>query len=458
MLTSLRILFPISLLLGTAACAPPPAVSTPGDRGVPVSVTAVNASEFYGQMGLIAAPPPIALVAKTTYYATRSPDTTLILTSVSLPNKGLTFAREGDRYSAPYEVRLRLFRGDAELGSVSALEVVRVGTFKEITRADESVIFQHFFRAPPGSYSLSLLVRDVGGARVATQSAQLVVPRVSPSGLSTPVLAYEVSPRRSLDSVPRLLASPRSTAIFGRDSLVSIFLEGYGAGDRLPVRYVVTDETQARVYSDSGLLVRTGALFSGSVKVPISAVGLGISKLSFTGRGATDTASVPIFVGFGEDIPVMSFASMLDYLRFFAPAARLKTLKEATPSERASAWSAFLRETDPIPETSANEELEAYFARIRQANVQFAADRNPGWLSDRGMVFVTLGEPSLASEREVNQGSSTTELRGTTRIQIWAYQQYRAQLVFYVDAGRWRLTRSSENEFWSLANRKMSRY
>jgi hypothetical protein len=458
MLTSLRMLFPAGVLgLALGACSPPPSVATPRDRGLPVSVTPLSATEFYRQMGLIAAPPPIALVAKPTYYATPSSDTTLSLISLSLPNRALTFAREGDRYSAPYEVRMRLMKGDVAAGAVNALEVVRVGTFKEINRSDESVIFQHFFKLPPGAYSLSLVVRDVGGAKMTTQDVELIVPRIGRTGFSTPTLTYETTPRASLDSVPRLLASPRSTAIFGRDSLVSVFLEAYGSGDRLPIRYVVTDGNQSRVFSDSATLPRTGALFSGSVQVPISAVGLGISKLSFSRRDAADTASIPIFVGFGEDIPVMSFADMIEYLRFFAPESRLKKLREASPSQRASVWSAFLRETDPIPETPANEELESYFARIRQANTQFMADRNPGWLSDRGMVFVTLGEPSLASEREVNQGSNTTELRGSTRIQIWAYQQYHSQLVFYDDSGHWRLTRSSENEFWSLMNQKLSR-
>lgn len=445
------------LSLAAVACGPPPTISAARDRGLPASVTPGNASGFYRQMGLIASPPPISLVGKMAYYATRSPDTTLVLASISLPNRSLTFAREGDRYSAPYEVHLRLVRGEVEVAAVNALEVVRVGTFREINRSDESVIFQHFFRVPPGAYSLSLVLRDVGGARTTTQDAELVVPRIPPTGFSSPLLVYEAGPRSSLDSTPHLLASPRSSAIFGSDSLVSVFLEAYGRGDRLPVSYVVTNESHARVFADSAVLPRSGAIFSGAIRVPISSVGLGIAKLTFSRNGSADTASIPIFVSFGEDIPVMSLAEMVEYLRFFAPEARLKTLRDATASQRASAWAAFLRETDPIPETAANEALESYFARIRQANAQFAKDRNPGWLSDRGMVFVALGEPTFVSERNVNQGTMRTPLGETTRVQIWAYQQYRTQLVFYEEAGRWKLTRASENEFWTVTNRKMAR-
>lgn len=450
-------IFPFVFVAGAAACGAPPSVSAPRDRGLPVAVTLGNANEFYKQMGLLASPPPVSLVGKTTYYATRTPDTTLVLVSVSLPNRALTFAREGDRYSAPYEVHLRLNRGDAVAGAVDALEVVRVATFKEVNRSDESVIFQHFFRMAPGSYHLSLLLRDVGGARTATQDAEITVPRIPATGFSTPLLTYEVSGRSSLDALPRLLASPRSSALFGRDSLVSVFLEAYGPGDHLPISYVVTNETQARVYADSAVLRRSGALFSGTVQVPVSSVGLGTTKLTFTRRGSADTASIPIFVSFGEDIPIMSFQSMVEYLRFFAPEWRLKPLRDASPAQRASAWSKFLRDTDPIPETPFNEELESYFARIRQANSQFANDRNPGWLSDRGMVFVALGEPSVVSERTISQGATRTSTGESTRVQIWTYQQYRTQLVFYEDLGHWRLTRASENEFWSVMTRKMAR-
>ena len=94
-------------------------------------------------------------------------------------------------------------------------------------------------------------------------------------------------------------------------------------------------------------------------------------------------------------------------------------------------WAEFLRSTDLIPETPTNEELQAYFSRIQIANAQFRMDRNPGWLSDRGMVFVALGEPDEIVERTVNQALTTTQISSTTRLQIWQYRQLNSQLVFY---------------------------
>ena len=70
------------------------------------------------------------------------------------------------------------------------------------------------------------------------------------------------------------------------------------------------------------------------------------------------------------------------------------------------------------------------------------------------MVFVALGEPDQIIERSVNQSITTTQMGNTTRLQIWQYRQYDAQLIFYDDTGKWRLTRPSETEFLALNARR----
>jgi len=419
------------------------------EGGVPSDV-----SELYRSIGLLAAPNPLAFVGKLSSFASGRPDTTLLLASISVPNRALTFAREGDRYRAPYEVKIAINRGDVEVAHVDAMEIVRVGSFREINRTDESVIFQHYFHVPPGVYTLSAMVRDVGGSRTATQQATVAVPLLSTGRFSTPLLVYEASGRSVLDSAPRLLASPRSSAVFGRDSTVAIYVEAYGQGARLPVDFVVRNDKGTQLWRDSTTLARNGNLFNGIVSVPISTVGVGIAQVFFTRRDSPDSAKAPLFVSFGEDIPLMSFEDMLGFLRFFASSSRLSALRTAPLERRATVWAEFLRATDPVPETPTNEDMQAYFTRIQQANVEFRMDRNPGWLSDRGMVFVALGEPDQIFERTMNGAMSTTQIAATTRLQIWQYRRYNSQLVFYEEPGRWRLTRPSETEFLSLNSRR----
>jgi GWxTD domain-containing protein len=429
----------------------------PDPRVLPAEGTAPpDVSQIYRQIGLLAAPSPLSFVGRISSFASSSPDTTLVLTSISIPNRGLTFTREGERYRAPYEVRILLTHDGAEVANVTVTEIVRVGSFRETSRTDESVIFQHYLRVPPGVYDLALSVRDVGGSRTGTQNATISVPNLGTGRLSTPTLVYEATGRSLLDSVPRLLVSPRSSAVFGRDSTVAIYVEGYGPGSRLPVRFVVRNDKGSQIWRDSVVLARNGALFSGIVNVPISTVGVGIARVFFSrgDAGIPDSVGAPLFVTFGEDIPLMSFEDMLGYLRFFGTPSRINALRNAPPEKRATVWAEFLRTTDPVPETAVNEDLQSYFSRIQEANLQFRMDRNPGWLSDRGMVFVALGEPDQVFDRNVNQMLSPTQTSSSARLQIWEYRQLNAQLIFYEDAGRWRLTRGSETEFFSLSGRR----
>jgi GWxTD domain-containing protein len=452
--------FPGLLLLGSAlACssATTGGKARPNPRALPAEgSTASDVSDIYRQIGLLAAPNPLAFVGRLSSFATASPDTTLVLASISIPNRALTFTREGDRYRAPYEVKLALARNGSEAANINVMEIVRVGSFRETNRTDESVIFQHYFHVPPGAYDLSVTVRDVGGSRTASQQAAIVVPFLGAGRLSTPTLVYEATGRSMLDSAPQLLASPRSSAVFGRDSTVAIYVEGYGPGTRLPVSFVVRNDKGAEIWRDSAALRRNGALFSGVVNVPISTVGVGVARVFFTRRDGSggDSIGAPLFVSFGEDIPLMSFEDMVGYLRFFATPSRLNALRDAPLERRATMWAEFLRATDPIPETPTNEDLQSYFGRVQQANLQFRMDRNPGWLSDRGMVFVALGEPDEVFDRTINQTLSTTQMSSAARLQIWQYRQYNTQLVFYEDTGRWRLTRPSETEFLSISVRR----
>jgi len=460
-----------SALIGLAAIAGTACARQSVDGGtvrtVPSAVTAAGVgapqdpSLIYHQMGLIATGSPLAYVGKIAYFATTSSDSTMMLASVSIPNRALSFVRDGETYRAPYEIRLTLNRGASEVKSVNAMEIVRVATFKEVNRTDESVIFQHYFRVAPGSYTVSFLVRDAASNRSATQEGVITVPRLTAGQLSTPVLIYEAAPRAALDSLPVILASPRSSAVFGQDSSVTVYLEGYGQQPQLPVSFIVRNDKGTITLRDTTVLQRHGSLLSGAVRIPISRLGIGIANITFTRVDATDTVRIPVFVSFGSDIPLLSFEDLLGYLRYYASSDRLRALRDTPVDRRGVAWAEFIQSTDPGPGTPEHEGLQAYFGRIQQAALRFREDgpARTGFLADRSKVFVTLGEPDQIYEQTANAPLSRTSVTQRGRLQYWEYGQHRLRLVFYDESGigRWRLAPSSENDFQNLSARILVR-
>lgn len=454
-------LFVLLGLLAFMSCSTGPRPGRPQGQTTPGTVGIVPTNEnmgaVYRQMGLMATDAPLPFVGKVAYFATASPDTTLMLVTVSFSNRALTFTRKEEQFSAPYEARILLTRDSATVRSIIANETVRVSSFREISRSDESIIFQRFLRVPPGPYKLSVALRDGGSARAASQQGLVRVPVISSGTLSTPLVVYEAKRRASLDSVPRFLPTPRSSATFGIDSAIVLYIEGYGSGSQIPVRLSISNERKVGAWSDTVILERNGALSSRLVAVPIGRAGLGISVVTVARIGTPDSSSTRIFVGFGPEIPLMTFEELLIKLRFFATAERIRSLRDTPADQRGRAWADFRQATDPVPSTSEHEGLQGYFSRMAIADARFRSGGEMGYLSDRGMVFLTLGEPDQVFEQTVNQSTRRMSSQNG-RVQIWEYGQYNTRLIFFDSGiGRWQLSSQSQSEFSLLAQRVLAR-
>jgi GWxTD domain-containing protein len=420
-----------------------------------------EAVRFYHAMGLAASSAPVPFVASASHFAGPTPDSANTLFSVSIPARALTFARESDRYVAQYVVDLRVLRGGLEQQRIETLEYVRVGSFRETGRTDESVIFQRWLRLPPGRQVLRLAVRDVGSGGTSADTLIADVPRFGPGvRVSSPVPVYQARARAQLDSLPALLARPRATAVFGRDSIVSVYAEGYSsvAVPALAVAVSVRNDAGAVVWSDTASLPRVGSLYGGMLRIPIARLGMGLGFVSIVPAAGGDTSHTPYFVSFGEDLPVAPFDDMLSYLRFFASPQRLGTLRNAPPELRAQLWAEFIRDTDPVPTTPEHEALQSYFDRVQLANTRFRDDIPAGWLSDRGNAFIALGDPDNVYEQTITT-SGGRRLVAPVRLQVWEYRQHRAQLVFTDEfqTGRFKFVPRSEIEFRTLLQRVLVR-
>jgi GWxTD domain-containing protein len=401
-------------------------------------------------MGLLAEAGETPFVGSLSFFAGPS-DSTSIVVTVSLANRALRFRSEGDRWRASYDIAIEVRSGTTVVQELRAREVVRVLAFRETTREDESVLFKQLVNLTPGTYDIRLTVRDESATRGSAVEATIGVPRFAAGTVSSPVPVYEGAPREQLGAPPNIVPTPRSTAIFGRDSMMLVYAEGYGdGGATLPLLVSVkSDESNHVLWSDTVSLVRHGDHFSSTFMVPVARLGVGVVLLGVNRPGSADTVRIPLFVAFGEELPVATFTQMLDYLRYYVSAQRIQAMRDAPIEARAALWSAFLRDTDPVPQTPAHEGLRDYFSRIAQANTRFREEGLAGWLTDRGRVTVALGQPDQVYEPTIGDVGQ----RGRTL--IWEFREHRLQVVF-VDRtgfGRWQMTVPSESEFESVVRR-----
>jgi GWxTD domain-containing protein len=449
------------------ACAPGRAVQEPtpggsaGPAGAPsatgtspaaATAAGTDMQRIYRGMGLIAGSGTMSFVASVSFFTSPSPDTTLVLLAMSMPARSLVFAREGDRYSAEYSVHVEARRGTAIIKQIDAKELVRVPTFREISRTDESVIWQQYLRLAPGRYSLAISLKDEVALRAAGEEVTVEVPRLAAGALGTPITVYEAIPRSSVDSLPRLLARPRSTATFGADSLIPVYLEASGPEAPTTVEVRAIGDGDQELWKSSFELTQRQSVRSTTILVPVLRLGIGVSSIVVSAANRPDTARTRVLVSLGDDLPMASFSEMLNYLRFFTTPDRIKTLRDAPPATRNEVWAEFLKSSDPVPATPEHEGLRDYFLRVRAANLRFREDGPIGWQTDRGTAFVALGEPDQIHD------SSLQDPNQRVRQLVWEYTAIRLQLVFtdQTGFGRWRLSNSGRAELETAIRRKLA--
>ncbi len=455
-LSDLRRLLLTALILavgaGCASQAPGrrrPAPPAPGHRRDTRNIS-FDPAPLYRQMGMIARGLPFPLVGRVGYLAAATPDTTHVVLGLSFAPTSLSFSREADnRYRAAYAVGITVERNGLRVASVETNETVVVSAYRETSRTDESLLHQEILDLPPGTYTMTVAVRDVASQRGVEETVEMRVPRYGTDILSTPIPIIQVLPRLARDSLPFILVHPRATAVFGRDSVLPLYVESYGDSDDA-LLLLARNERGRVLWSDAVTVQQMQGLSAGVVEVPITRLGIGVSQLSLVRESGRDTSSAYVFVGFGDDLPVARFEDMLQFLRYFALQSRLDRLRDAAEEDRPAAWAQFMAETDSQPKTRMHEDLRNYFARLVRANSRFPEEGVPGWMSDRGKVFIVLGEPDQVVEPTFTDYSRN-------RQQVWEYRGMGLQLVFYdqTGTGRWRLTQNSEVRFETEFRRRL---
>lgn len=114
------------------------------------------------------------------------------------------------------------------------------------------------------------------------------------------------------------------------------------------------------------------------------------------------------------------------------------------PDKRQEFVDEFWKKRDPDPSTEINEFKEEYFRRLEIANALFKEGTTPGWLQDRGRIYIILGPPD---NRLVNPGFRDFHYEN------WYYEPN--HVIVFEDRdlnGEYQITRDGEFAFMNIIN------
>lgn len=114
-------------------------------------------------------------------------------------------------------------------------------------------------------------------------------------------------------------------------------------------------------------------------------------------------------------------------------------LLDGNAAEQRRKFLAFWKSQDPTPDTDFNEALEEFFRRVDYTFFNFYTNRDFGWRTDRGRVYIRFGKPTDIS-REFPLNKPTRE--------IWTYKNLNKRFVFsdITNTGNYELVSESQLE------------
>ncbi len=378
--------------VGTGAEPPDPQVVVP---------RLFDEVSLYRDMGLLVSDAGVPFVASLYFLTGPTPDSTLGVLALSIAPEALSFQRSGSVYEAQYRVEAVFRRGQTVLQRFASDQTVPVESYRETRRGDERVIYQQAFHVPPGTVLAAVSVMDRHASRSGTVEDTLVVPRYGPgAAVAAPVPIVGGMARHDRGALPEFVASPRATVPYGVDT-IRVYLEAYGVPDGTPaiVRALAAEaEEESEVWRDTVRLAGATDLAACVIGIRPGALPVGELRLEAAVAGVGQAAT-SLLVSFSDRWALANFEEVLSLLRYAGHEGALRRLRDAPPEERPGLWAAFWEATDPAPWTTEHEAFEEYFGRVQEANERFTEGADPGWLTDRGEVFITLGEPSDIYDR-----------------------------------------------------------
>ncbi|HET9386304.1 MAG TPA: GWxTD domain-containing protein [Gemmatimonadales bacterium] len=321
---------------------------------------------------------------------------------------------------------------------------------------------EHFtFAASPGRYTIEVAVHDSASGRVARTQTPLTAfagrPAASDVLLVTGMrLATGADTARRagelrkggviLEPAVRPLLTPTQASL---GYYLEWYRQGFGAGaaaetTAVSVRVLkpdgtalVTTPAQQVPFEASGGATRGMLDLAG---LPPGDYGL---EVVVAGRDTTVARQAPFRMGGFESVALTepppaadAFETMseaqLDTV--YAPLIYLMTSDETGiyPSLTVEGKRSYLRrfwaKRDPTAGTARNEEQEAFYARIAEANRRYregGAAEIPGWRTDRGRIFIKNGPPTEILRRP--------QAGNTLPYEAWKYSRDRALKYVFMD-------------------------
>lgn len=339
----------------------------------------------------------------------------------------LQFVKLDEGFQASYELSAVIMDGNNQVDGKIWQQDVDVNTY-EMTNSRGDISLTHTdFLLDPGKYKVIITIEDLEGGETTSKEERIDLDKFSKYDLSGSGITFARRVEFENDQIKSIFPEV-TTPVKGLGSPTYAFFEIYNQTDSQTgeITYEIRAENSKFEFTDNMPVTFTGERTGVAIKLPVDSLDHDTYKLRIDVKADRKTARLEkdFYIRWaGLPRSAEDLDTAIRQVQYIATQPEWKKLKKAPKDEKLEAFIEFWKERDPSPTTAFNEYMQGYYARINMANDAFTVMGREGWKTDRGMVFIILGQPDEVIRNDYPQGSKP--------YQIWQYYSINRQFEFY---------------------------
>jgi GWxTD domain-containing protein len=350
-------------------------------------------------------------------------DSTDLMVLVQIAYDNLQFVREDSVFKAQYEVMVAVSdsSGSVVADPVSSYTLKEPNYYQTNSRSKFGFA-KLVISLPPAKYHILIEITDLESK----QQSRISVPKDLTNGLPNCKLSDLILTKSGKESPSPRDFEPLASAVINKgETSVSLYFEAIHQGDNPLVaawQLIYLPNDTVAIGRDT---IPAGQRYSqNSIPLDLSSLDAGqyAINLETTGGECHQTASKKFTIQY-QDLPpsITNIDDAIEELRYIATPEEIDAMRHAFHSAKEEMFRKFWKDRDPTPGTPENEQMDEYYRRVEYANMHFSTQR-PGWMTDRGLIYVKYGEPSEIVREIIPRNQKPYE--------IWTYNELSLQFFF----------------------------
>ena len=352
-------------------------------------------------------------------------DSVKVVTFMEIPYHSLQFIKKESSYNAYYQasISIRYYKGN-EINNITWTDSIQVELYTDTRSTMKNRKHHVDFNVPLGEkYELIGELQDLDTRKkgLLKKNIDFRTLREKPS-LLKPIFMLDLPGNWGFNSgkIPTRGFRVREIGL-GVDMKISGFVEKSDYQVSIYLTNGTANDSLIQKFSGDGQL----GYFSENIFIPsakFNSIKNDFRILLKQGKKKNEqeisfTRYKPGFSGYVYDVEIA-----MKQMKYILSNDERKELKNKDKQDKEQLFYQIWKKRDPTPETEQNELMEEYFQRVEYVNEHFSGWQ-PGWETDRGMIYILFGPPDEIQRTSPSAGNSTI-------YQIWNYLKVSKQFVF----------------------------